>query len=297
MARPQWFRFTRIVPAALAFLFIIPYAHDAMAGQRPGLWEERALSDAAAVHQGLTIFMNLAEQLSPAVVNISIVQKAKQQQEQPFRGFRRPFRERQPFGADPFREFFDRYFSDAPPQARQSLGSGFIIHAKGLILTNNHVIEEADKIKVNLQDEREFEAQVIGRDPKTDLALLKVESSVDLPTVPLGDSDALRIGEWVLAIGYPFGLSHTVTAGIVSAKGRVIGAGQYDDFIQTDASINPGATAADRCSTRRAKSSASTRPLSPGGRASALLPRSTWSKSWCRNSTTRVSSRGVGSGS
>jgi serine protease Do len=184
--------------------------------------------------------MNLAEQLSPAVVNISIVQKATQQGEGSFRGFRRPFRERQPFGQDQFREFFDRYFSDAPPQARQSLGSGFIIHATGLILTNNHVIEEADKIQVTLQDEREFEAKVIGRDPKTDLALIKVESDVDLPIVPLGDSETLRIGEWVLAIGNPFGLSHTVTAGIVSAKGRVIGAGQYDNFIQTDASINPG---------------------------------------------------------
>ncbi len=184
--------------------------------------------------------MSLAEQLSPAVVNISIVQKAKQQGKRPFRGFRRLSPERHPFGQDQFREFFDRYFSDTPPQARQSLGSGFIIHAKGLILTNNHVIEEADKIKVTLQDEREFEAKVIGRDPKTDLALIKVESDVDLPIVPLGNSDALRIGEWVLAIGNPFGLSHTVTAGIVSAKGRVIGAGQYDDFIQTDASINPG---------------------------------------------------------
>jgi serine protease Do len=238
MARPQWFRITSVVSTILAPLFIA--AHTAVAAPHSNLWEERAASDAAAVHEGLSIFMSLAEKLSPAVANISIVQKAKQQRERPFRGFRRPFQEHQPFGPDPFREFFDRYFNDVPPQARQSLGSGFIIHPQGLILTNYHVIEEADTIKVTLADEREFEAKVIGRDPKTDLALLKVESEVDLPTVPLGDSDALRIGEWVLAIGNPFGLSHTVTAGIVSAKGRVIGAGQYDDFIQTDASINPG---------------------------------------------------------
>ncbi|WP_089942134.1 DegQ family serine endoprotease [Candidatus Entotheonella palauensis] len=238
MACPQWFRIASIVSILLVSFLIT--THATAAGQRPRLWEERGAPGSDVVHEGLSIFMSLAEQLSPAVVNISIVQKTKQQSERPFRGFRRPFRERQPFGQDPFREFFDRYFSDAPPQARQSLGSGFIMHAKGLILTNNHVIEEAEKIKVTLQDEREFEATVIGRDPKTDLALIKVESSVDLPTVPLGNSDALRIGEWVLAIGNPFGLSHTVTAGIVSAKGRVIGAGQYDDFIQTDASINPG---------------------------------------------------------
>lgn len=238
MACSQWSRVANGMSTMLICLLIS--AQMSVAAKRPSLWEEQVAAGSDAVHQGLTLFMSLAEKLSPAVANISIVQKAKQQREPGVRGFRRCFRERQPFGQDPFREFFDRYFSDAPPQARQSLGSGFIIHAKGLILTNNHVIEEADKIKVILQDEREFEAQVIGRDPKTDLALIKVESDVSLPTVPLGNSDALRIGEWVLAIGNPFGLSHTVTAGIVSAKGRVIGAGQYDDFIQTDASINPG---------------------------------------------------------
>jgi serine protease Do len=203
------------------------------------LWQEH--SDASdAIHHGLEVFMVLAEKLAPAVVNISTVQKSTGRKERLFRGFRSPFREREPFGTDPFREFFERFFGDAPPQSRQSLGSGFIINPGGLILTNNHVIEEADQIKVVMQDEREFEAQVVGRDPKTDLALIQVHPPGELPTVPLGDSSGLRIGEWVLAIGNPFGLSHTVTAGIVSAKGRVIGAGQYDDFIQTDASINPG---------------------------------------------------------
>jgi len=208
--------------------------------QSSKLWQEQPDSASEAIQHGLDIFMTLAEKLSPAVVNISTVQKSPTSGERRFRGFRSPFRERQPFGSDPFREFFERFFGDAPPQARQSLGSGFIINPQGLILTNHHVIEEADKIKVILYDEREFEAQIIGRDPKTDLALLQVQTTSPLPTVPLGDSDTLRIGEWVVAIGNPFGLSHTVTAGIVSAKGRVIGAGQYDDFIQTDASINPG---------------------------------------------------------
>jgi serine protease Do len=204
------------------------------------LWQEERGALTTEISQSLDIFAALAEKLSPAVVNISTVQKTTQRGERPFRGFRSPFREREPFGTDPFREFFERFFGETPPQGRQSLGSGFILNPQGLIITNNHVIEEADKIKVILRDEREFEAQVIGRDPKTDLALLKVQTSVDLPTVPLGNSDMLRIGEWVMAIGNPFGLSHTVTVGIVSAKGRIIGAGQYDNFIQTDASINPG---------------------------------------------------------
>jgi serine protease Do len=211
-----------------------------MPAETPRLWQEQTAPVTPEVPRGLDIFITLADKLSPAVVNISTVQKPTKRGEQPLGGFRSPFQEREPFKPDPFREFFERFFGETPPQGRQSLGSGFIINPQGLILTNNHVIEEADKIKVILHDEREFEAQVIGRDPKTDLALIKVQTAVSLPTVPLGNSDALRIGEWVMAIGNPFGLSHTVTAGIVSAKGRAIGAGQYDDFIQTDASINPG---------------------------------------------------------
>ncbi len=209
------------------------------AGYDRPLWQEPAPSSSAKVSPGLEIFMTLAEKLAPAVVNISAMHKERVPQ-RGFPRFRSPFHERDPFGRDPFHEFFERFFGEAPPKAQQSLGSGFIIHPSGLILTNNHVIEGAEKIKVILRDEREFEARVIGRDPKTDIALIQVQADTPLPTVPLGDSDALRIGEWVMAIGNPFGLSHTVTAGIVSAKGRVIGAGQYDDFIQTDASINPG---------------------------------------------------------
>jgi serine protease Do len=143
---------------------------------------------------------------------------------------------------DPRKEFFDRFFG--PEQQRdfkqRSLGSGFIISADGYIVTNNHVVEDADEIRVILKDEKEFDATIEGRDPNTDLALIKVKSDKPLPTIPLGNSESLNVGEWVVAIGSPFGLEQTVTAGIISAKGRVIGSGPYDDFLQTDASINPG---------------------------------------------------------
>jgi serine protease Do len=150
---------------------------------------------------------------------------------------------RSPFGeeGDPFEDFFERFFGRrAPRRQRPSLGSGFIINATGYIVTNNHVVEGATEIKVTLATKETFDATLIGRDPKIDLALIKVKSDKPLPTVPFGDSEALEVGDWVLAIGNPFGLGHTVTTGIVSAKGRIIGAGPYDDFIQTDASINPG---------------------------------------------------------
>jgi serine protease Do len=155
-------------------------------------------------------------------------------------------------GGPVFRHFFGNPFGDRnpfegpygqnPPEdfKQQSLGSGFIIDREGYIVTNNHVIENADRITVKLSDGKESDAKIIGRDPNTDLALIKIESSRDLHPLRMGDSDALPVGSWVVAIGSPFGLEQTLTAGIVSAKGRVIGAGPYDDFIQTDASINPG---------------------------------------------------------
>jgi serine protease Do len=177
----------------------------------------------------------LVAEVKPAVVNIS----TKQATRQPRRGLRSPFR-----GQDPFEEFFERFFGGPLPQPRplQSLGSGFLIDKEGHILTNNHVIENAGSITVKLADnnEKEYEAKVVGRDPRTDLALIKISGRNDLPAVKLGDSDSLQVGDWVIAIGNPFGLGQTVTAGIVSAKGRVIGQGPYDDFIQTDAAINPG---------------------------------------------------------
>ena len=123
----------------------------------------------------------------------------------------------------------------------RSLGSGFIIDPTGYIITNNHVVEGADKITVKLIGGKDYKATIKGRDPKTDLALIQITNPPpDLPFLKLGDSDAVRVGDWVMAVGNPFGLSHTVTQGIISAKGRVIGAGPYDNFLQTDASINPG---------------------------------------------------------
>jgi serine protease Do len=182
-------------------------------------------------------FTHLVEKVGPAVVNIRAVKTIK--------GGGPVFRhfQRDPRGPkDPFRDFFDRFFGDEMQKEfkQPSLGSGFIIDKEGFVVTNNHVIEGADQIKVKLDDKSEFDAQVIGRDPSTDIALLRLKTDHDLPIAKLGDSGALKVGQWVVAIGSPFGLERTVTAGIVSAKGRVIGSGPYDDFIQTDASINPG---------------------------------------------------------
>ena len=182
-------------------------------------------------------FVPLVKELKPAVVNINTSTKIQTQRVPPS-----PF-SNNPFAPSPFDEFFERFFED-PRQhrglKRRSLGSGFLISRDGYILTNYHVVAKADEINVKLSDGREFKAVVKGSDEKFDLALIKIESKTALPAVKLGDSDAIEIGEWVLAIGNPFGLAETVTAGIVSAKGRVIGSGPYDDFIQTDASINPG---------------------------------------------------------
>ncbi|UCG09048.1 MAG: DegQ family serine endoprotease [Desulfobacterales bacterium] len=182
-------------------------------------------------------FTHLVETVGPAVVNVRAVKTIKGGGPV-FRHFQRDPRGPQ----DPFKDFFERFFGDEMQKEfkQPSLGSGFIIDKEGFVVTNNHVIENADQIKVKLNDESEFDAQVIGRDPSTDIALLKLKTDHDLPVAKLGDSGALKVGQWVVAIGSPFGLERTVTAGIVSAKGRVIGSGPYDDFIQTDASINPG---------------------------------------------------------
>jgi len=178
-------------------------------------------------------FVELTKKLKPSVVNISTAKTVS-----PQKNTQRP---RNPFGQDPFEDFFNRFF-DVPQHSfkQRSLGSGFIISKDGYILTNNHVVGGADEIKVKLSDGREFKATVKGTDEKLDLAVLKIEVKSALPVAELGDSDAIQVGEWVMAIGNPFGLSQTVTAGIVSATGRVIGSGPYDDYIQTDASINPG---------------------------------------------------------
>jgi len=177
---------------------------------------QASLADASSQQgQGLPNFVSLAKRLSPAVVNISTTQVSAEA----------------PFSQSPF---------PRGPSRQKSLGSGFIIDPEGLILTNNHVVENAEKIVVRLSDKREFEAKVVGRDRKTDIAVIKINAERNLPVAPLGNSRRLEVGEWIVAIGNPFGLEHTVTAGIVSAKGRRIGAGPYDNFIQTDASVNPG---------------------------------------------------------
>lgn len=174
-------------------------------------------------------FTVLAERLGPTVVNIKVTKVENTRFD----------RFQSPDGSD----FFDRFF-DHPQTPRghrvQGAGSGVIIQNDGVIVTNNHVVEGAREVTVTLADKSEYQAQVVGRDPKTDLAVLKVQGGRELPAATMGDSEKMRVGDWVVAIGNPFGLGHTVTSGIVSAKGRVIGAGPYDDFIQTDASINPG---------------------------------------------------------
>lgn len=182
-------------------------------------------------------FADLAEKVRKSVVNIATTQVIKDHPLQPFFSPDSPFRD---FFGD---EFFKRFFGDMPKQTfkTHSLGSGFVISSEGYILTNNHVVEKAQEIRIKLESGKEYEAKVVGRDPKTDLALIQVKPDKDFPEpAVLGDSNSIRVGDWVIAVGNPFGLGHTVTAGIISARGRVIGAGPYDDFLQTDAAINPG---------------------------------------------------------
>lgn len=183
-----------------------------------------------------TNFVDLAKRLSPMVVNISTTQVIKERPLMPFPEFKGPFDDF--FGGDEFNKFFNEPKREFK---RQSLGSGFVINKEGYILTNFHVIENATEIIVtHSEGKKDYKAEVVGQDQKLDIALIKIKDEGELPAATLGDSDALQIGEWVVAIGNPFGLGGTVTAGIVSQKGRIIGAGPYDNFIQTDASINPG---------------------------------------------------------
>ncbi len=179
----------------------------------------------------------LVKRLKPSVVNISTT-PAKEN------GLSPQDWEESPFKGTPFEELF-KHFLDQQPDNRssrrfRSLGSGVIIEPEGFILTNNHVVEDASEIIVRLVDDTEHAAKVVGRDPKTDLALIRIETSNRLIPAVLGDSDTMEVGSWVVAIGNPFGLEATVTAGIISAMGRVINSGPYDNFIQTDAAINPG---------------------------------------------------------
>jgi len=176
---------------------------------------------------GLPSFAELIKKLKPAVVNISTTNMIK--------------RRSTPFPS-PFEDYFKKFFDNGPQREfkQKGLGTGFIISEDGYVVTNNHVVDKADDIEIILEDGEKYVAKIIGKDPKTDLALLKIESENSLPFVEFGDSESSEIGDWVIAIGNPFGLGHTVTAGIISAKGRILGIGNYDDFIQTDAPINPG---------------------------------------------------------
>ena len=177
------------------------------------------------------VFAMVAKAIKPAVVHISVEKKISMSHD-PMHKF---------FGD----EFFERFFRDRLPKRkreykRRGMGSGVIIDKKGYILTNNHVVRDADEIQVHLSDRRQFKARVIGKDAKTDIAVIKIDGE-NLPIAPLGNSQKLVVGQWVLAIGNPFGLNQTVTAGIISAKGRSnVGVADYEDFIQTDAAINPG---------------------------------------------------------
>jgi serine protease Do len=213
---------------------------------RTAIWMARLLAVMAAMAIALQAsgafakgapesFSALAKQLLPTVVNISTTQtvEGRGQMEMP----------QLPPGS-PFEDFFKDFFDRNNPQQRSrkatSLGSGFIVDAKGFVVTNNHVIQDADEISVILHDDTRLKATLVGRDSKTDLAVLKVEYDKPLPVTTIGDSDAIDIGDWVIAIGNPFGLGGTVTAGIISARGRDINSGPYDDYLHTDASINRG---------------------------------------------------------
>jgi len=206
------------------------------AGERPGAPSRSAPSITLA--DGLQAgFVGVAEHVRPAVVNLGTIQKA--------RGSRAPGP--QPGRDDPFfQEFFKQFFGPEGPSGgsefrRPGLGSGVIFDKRGLVLTNFHVVKGADEITVKLSDKREYRGQLLGTDPKTDLAVIRFQPDHELTVATLGNSEALRVGEWAIAIGNPFGLDQTVTVGVISATGRSdVGVATYENFIQTDASINPG---------------------------------------------------------
>jgi Do/DeqQ family serine protease len=238
----RWFKVLTLLLYALVFFSLGIYVHGALTkttatglGTAQGLIRPLA---AMSPKEGRGVpenpFIRVAELVTPSVVNISTVTTGKG---------RAPTELFRPFGNDPFfRDFFDRFFEGMPRRRQQaSLGSGVIIEKRGLILTNNHVVKDADEITVKFADKHEVKGKVVGTDAKTDLAVIRVDAKDDLPVATLGNSDALQVGEWAIAIGNPFGLDHTLTVGVVSATGRSeVGIAAYENFIQTDASINPG---------------------------------------------------------
>jgi serine protease Do len=229
-----WFRKTKWGWPALALVAAIAVGgvtagFGLTKGAQPPLWTEQSAVTAAAPTVQAPDWVKIGRELKPAVVNVSAKRTETAAPE-----MQGPSHEETPFD-----RYFKDFFGGLPKRHTRSMGSGFIINQNGYIVTNNHVVDGAAQVLVKLSDGRELAAKVVGRDSKTDIALLKVEAS-GLTVIPLGDSSAAQVGEPVMAIGNPFGLEQTVTTGIVSATGRAIGAGPYDDFIQTDASINPG---------------------------------------------------------
>jgi len=231
--RNERWRLLFVLSMALAFIIAL---------QAPPS-EAREADNARPALRGLSkAFTQVAQDAMPAVVFIQVEKRVGGGQ-QPF-GYNDPF---ELFGEEFFERFFGRRFPEQRRERRQpreyrqqGQGSGFIVSKDGYILTNHHVVGEADRIKVTLADDRELEAELIGTDPKSDVAVIKIKGD-DFPVLPIGDSDQLAVGEWVVAIGNPFGLTHTMTVGVVSAKGRSrMGITDYEDFIQTDAAINPG---------------------------------------------------------
>jgi serine protease Do len=227
--RGRRWTWSAVALAAVLILGGVTYGFGVTKPAQLPLWTEQSATAGAAPTVLAPDWVKIGRDLKPAVVNVSA---KRAQTAMPEMGT--------PFGEDsPFERYFRDHFGARPQRPVRSMGSGFIINANGYIVTNNHVVDGATQLQVKLSDGREFAGKVIGRDAKTDLALLKIEAT-GLPVIPLGDSSALQVGEPVMAIGNPFGLEQTVTTGIVSATGRSIGAGPYDDFIQTDASVNPG---------------------------------------------------------
>ncbi len=199
------------------------------------------VSQAAAPLNAPPSFSDVAKKVSNEVVNIKVTSTKKVSPQNYGQYFQNPWGQQDDSQNDQ-NDFFQRFFGNSVPREykQTSLGSGFIVGKEGYIVTNNHVVDDATDITVTLKDGKEYPATVVGKDKNTDIALIKINADEPLTVAELGDSDALNVGDWVVAIGSPFGYAQTVTAGIISAKGRVIGEGPYDDFLQTDASINPG---------------------------------------------------------
>jgi Do/DeqQ family serine protease len=226
------------LPVLLLAALLLPAAPAAVAQPRAPARPAAPSPESKALLRALEdAFVSVADRATPSVVNVSVKVKPEAAQEgAPSPEMEERFREF--FGPELFERFFRRR---APRDDGRAAGSGVIVDPRGYILTNNHVVENASAIEVRLSDDRKFAAALVGRDVRTDLAVLKVESPVPLPVAELGDSDTLRVGQWAIAIGNPFGLDRTVTAGIISATGRThVGVATYEAFIQTDASINPG---------------------------------------------------------